>query len=207
VSSDPATGRRPPDLDAWEAWTPWQAAERLADVDVPWCVVGGWAIDLFVGAQTREHGDLEVALLRGDFDVARAALAGFELFAAGSGEVRALRHDEAPPSQHHQVWVLDVEAEAWRIDVMLEPGDAGTWVFRRDESITAPRPSMVDHDRRGVPYLAPHGVLLYKAKAARDKDEADLATCLPRMGAAARTWLRAALERAHPEHSWLSRLT
>lgn len=196
----------PPDLEAWDAWTPWEAAERLASVDVPWCVVGGWSIDLFVGERTRHHGDLEVELLRPDFDVARAALTGFRLFTAGSGEVRALEHDEAPPSEDHQVWVLDVEAQVWRIDVMLVPGDTDTWVFRRDHSITAPRSSMVGRDVRGVPYLAPHGSLLYKAKAARAKDEADLAACLPRMGADARSWLRHALEHAHPGHPWIARL-
>ena len=195
-----------PDLDAWEAWTPWEAAERFAHVDVPWCVVGGWAVDLFIGEQTREHSDLEVELLRGDFGAARAAVAGFDLFSAGSGAVRPLGPDEVPPPENHQVWVLDVEAQAWRIDVMLQPGDIDTWVFRRDESITAPRLSMVGHDRRGVPYLAPHGTLLYKAKAAREKDEADLEACLPRMDAGAIAWLRAALARAHPGHPWIGRL-
>ena len=196
-----------PDLDAWDAWTPWEAAARFAHLGVPWCVVGGWAIDLFVGEQTREHGDLEVELLRPHFDVARAALAGLRLFTAGSGEVRALGHDEAPPTGNHQVWALDAGAHVWRVDVMLQPGDGETWVFRRDPSITAPRSSMVQRDVRGVPYLAPHGSLLYKAKAARPKDEADLETCLPRMGAEARAWLRHALERAHPDHPWIARLT
>ena len=195
-----------PDLEAWDAWTPEEAAERFTYVGVPWCVVGGWSIDLFVGAQTRDHGDLEVEVLERDFDVVRAALAGFSLFTAGSGSVRALGHDEPPPSENHQVWVFDVEAEVWRIDVMLSRGDAGTWVYRRDPAITAPRSSMVERDPRGVPYLMPHGTLLYKAKAAREKDEADLRTCLPRMSAGARAWLHDALERAHPDHPWIARL-
>jgi len=196
-----------PELGAWDAWTPWEAAERFAHIDVPWCVVAGWSIDLFIGEQTREHGDLEVEFLRRDHDVARGALAGFGLFTAGSGKVRALQLDEAPPSKNHQVWVLDVEAHVWRIDVMLEPGDADTWISRRDEAITAPRSFMVERDLRGVPYLAPHGSLLYKAKAARKKDKADLETCLPRMSTEARTWLRRALEDAHPGHPWVARLT
>ena len=29
----------------WEAWHPFEAAERLAGVDVAWCVVAGWALD------------------------------------------------------------------------------------------------------------------------------------------------------------------
>lgn len=196
-----------PDLDAWCAWTPWEAAERFAHVDVPWCVVGGWAIDLFIGKQTRAHGDLEVEFLRRDFEIARAALGGFGLFTAGSGKVRPLGPDEAPPAENHQVWALDVEEQVWRIDVMLQPGDGDTWMFRRDRSITAPRSFMVERDQRGVPYLAPHGTLLYKAKAAREKDEADLEACRPLLHDDARTWLRLALQRAHPDHPWIERLT
>jgi hypothetical protein len=31
----------------WEAWTPRQAAARLAGLDVPWAVAAGWALGLF----------------------------------------------------------------------------------------------------------------------------------------------------------------
>jgi hypothetical protein len=79
-------------------------------------------------------------------------------------------------------------------------------VFRRDENIRAPRSFMVQHSTGGVPFLGPHGVLLYKAKAARPKDEADLAACLPRMTDDQRVWLTSALERAHPGHPWLDRV-
>jgi len=32
----------------------------------PWGFAGGWAIDLLVGASTRPHADVDVALLRQD---------------------------------------------------------------------------------------------------------------------------------------------
>ena len=31
-----------------------------------WFIAGGWAIDLFLGKETREHKDLEIALFRKD---------------------------------------------------------------------------------------------------------------------------------------------
>jgi hypothetical protein len=46
----------------WDAWSPREAAARLAGVDVPWAVAGGWALDLFRGEVTREHSDLEIAV-------------------------------------------------------------------------------------------------------------------------------------------------
>ena len=33
----------------------------LAGLPAPWYVAAGWALDLFRGVQTREHGDIEIA--------------------------------------------------------------------------------------------------------------------------------------------------
>jgi hypothetical protein len=51
-----------PGVDAWAAWHPVQMAERLRDLQIPWYVAAGWAVDLFRGEQTQAHGDLEVAV-------------------------------------------------------------------------------------------------------------------------------------------------
>jgi fructose-1,6-bisphosphatase/inositol monophosphatase family enzyme len=195
-----------PSVDAWRAWTPHEAAARLAGVDARWCVVGGWSIDLSLGAHTREHGDLEIAVVGADFPAIRAALDGFDLLPVGIPSVRALEPGEDPPPESFQCWVLDREANEWRMDVMREPGDETTWVFRRDERITAPRSFIVRSTRDGIPHLAPHGALLYKAKAARAKDQLDFDACLPRLGDDERAWLIDALGRVHPGHPWLTRL-
>ena len=50
-----------PDDDAWGAWHPADLARRLHGLERPWCVVGGWALDLWHGRQTRDHEDLELA--------------------------------------------------------------------------------------------------------------------------------------------------
>ena len=167
--------------------------------------MGGWAIDLFVGRQTRDHADLEIALPRPHFSRVREVLAGFAFYVVDNGAVRLLDDGALPPDHTHQNWVLDTEAGAWRVDVMLEPGDDDTWVFRRDERVQAPRSSMTGY-RDSVPYLKPQGSVLYKAKRSRPKDEADLLACLPLMDETARAWLASALERAHPAHPWLAQL-
>ena len=195
-----------PGFDAWRgAWTPQEAGQALAGLQAPWCVVGGWAIDLFLGRQTRPHGDLEIAIVREDLPAVRAHLGKYRFHAVGDGEVRALAAGEAPPPDKHQTWVLDAPVQLWRIDVMCEPGDHATWVFRRDERITAPREQMIAV-RDGIAYLRPEGAILFKAKAQRPKDEADFLACLPHMSPEARAWLRHALELAHPSHAWTERL-
>jgi len=120
-----------PPLEAWKPWTPAEAARVLAGCAADWCVVGGWAIDLSLGRQTRAHEDLEIAIARADLPLVRAHLeaAGLRLHAVGDGEVRALAPGAVTPPEKHQNWALDPIANEWRIDVMLEPGDESNWVF------------------------------------------------------------------------------
>jgi len=146
------------------------------------------------------------SLLRGDFAAIRNHLSAFQLHSVGDGEVRRLPPEEMPPADKHQNWVLDPAANVWRVDIMMEPGDAQTWMFRRDPSIHAPRSRMIG-TRDGVRYLKPEGALLYKAKAARPKDVADFSACLPHLGDAARFWLGDALARVHPNHPWIAALS
>jgi hypothetical protein len=195
-----------PGLDAWRPWKPAEVADRLAGIGVPWCVVGGWSIDLFLGEETREHEDLEIATHREHLRAIRDALPDMVFHAVGDGQVCRLAPDEEPPLERHQNWVLDVGAQLWRVDVMLEPGDPQTWVYRRDERLQAPRAFMERRTDDGIPFLAPHGALFYKAKNARPKDEADFAACLPRLDDEAREWLLDALEHRHPNHPWCAPL-
>ena len=195
-----------PPLQAWDAWSPVEAGDQLSRSGAAWCVVGGWAIDLAADRTTRVHEDLEVAVPLDDFGAIRAVLSDFELYRVGDGQVRRLREDFEPSTVRHQNWVLDPVAQRWRLAVMTEPGDRETWVFRRDPRITAPRATMVGVNAQGIPYLRPHGVLLYKAKNIRDKDEHDRRLASTLMTPAERRWLVSALGVVHPGHAWLGEL-
>ena len=71
--------------DAWNSWRPEVLAKRLHGYGITWYVTGGWALDLFLGQQTRDHADLEFATLPSDIPEARGALFELEFFAAGNG--------------------------------------------------------------------------------------------------------------------------
>jgi hypothetical protein len=196
-----------PGLDAWEPWTPAEVAARLEPLDVDWCVVGGWAIDLFLGGQHRSHHDLEIATQRSHLATIRQHLEGFTFHAVGRGSVVRLAPDEVSPLACRQHWVLDDGADAWRLDVMIEPGDASWWIYRRDERVRAPRADMVARTAGGIPYLLPHGALLYKAKDPAAKDLADFEVVLPHMNRKATSWPADTLSVVHPGHPWLEVLT
>ena len=72
-----------PELDQWNAWRPRQLALRLQTLEVPWAVAAGWAIDLFIGGESRTHEDLEIVVARTSFDAIRAALPELTWFGAG----------------------------------------------------------------------------------------------------------------------------
>jgi hypothetical protein len=196
----------PPGLDAWEPWHPDEVFRLLRSVDVPWCVAGGWALDLWHGFETRSHEDIEIAVLRDDFDAFRRALRAMHFFCAGGGQVQFLPPAALPPESIHQVWCLDAQSRRWKLDIMLEPGTAEEWIFRRGSSIRRRRSDMIGWTIEDLPFLKPAGVLLFKAKHLRGKDERDFENALGKLDAKERGWLKTALTHAHPGHEWIARL-
>jgi capsular polysaccharide biosynthesis protein len=198
-----------PDLEQWDAWSPEQVTRVLAPVEAPWYVAAGWAIDLFLGGGYREHDDLEIAVPRDRFHEIVEALAGFELFVVGvprHGLVSPLEQAIDALEATHQTWVREPETGFWRLDVMREPSDGDRWICRRDERIRLPYDEVIERTADGIPYGRPEIVLLFKAKNARPKDDADLAATLPLLGPEQRRWLSDVLAVVHPGHRWLTSL-
>jgi hypothetical protein len=186
--------------ELWDAWTPSELAARMRDVSVPWCIVGGWAIDLFVGEQTREHEDLEFAVPQAHWPLVRTALAELEFLVAGEGGLFVATDDAL--DAYFQTWGRD-DSGRFKVDVFREAHDDTMWVCKRDRSITRPYAEVICRTADGIPYMTPECTLLLKAKHDRDKDQHDLAACLPLMTPGQRAWLAAALSQVHPAHPWL----
>ena len=191
-------------LDSWEAWSPAEAAQRLGGLSAPWYVAAGWALDLFLGRQTREHDDLEIGVPADRFAEVPEALADLEFVVIGDGKPWPMTRSTL--STHHQTWVRERDGGPWRVDVMREPWDGDTWIFRRDPRIRLSTAGLVARTPDGIPYAQPEVVLLFKAKATRPKDDLDFETVLPHLDVDRRTWLRDALELVHPGHRWLGAL-
>lgn len=195
-----------PGIEAWAPWPPSVLAARLAGVDAPWCVAAGWALDLFLGRQTRPHEDVEICVPAHRFGDVRARFPDCDFFVVADGELHPLpaRVDPAPAT--HQTWALERSTGRWRFDVFREPAEGDVWLCRRDPGIRRPYAEVVQRTASGIPYLAPEVALLFKANGARPKDEADLAVVLPALDEQRQVWLASALARVHPGHPWLDRV-
>ncbi|HET9780654.1 MAG TPA: hypothetical protein VFR33_02660 [Candidatus Dormibacteraeota bacterium] len=168
-------------------------------------VRGGWALDLFGGSISREHEDVEITVPAAGFEAIRTAFAGYEFDVVGAAQRWPLS-DKAAFDFMHQTWLRDPATGAYLLDVFREPHEGNTWICRRDPTIRRPYSEVVRRTDAGLPYVAPEIGLLFKARLARPKDEADFKRTLPLLDEASRRWLRSALERIHPGHAWLARM-
>lgn len=99
-----------PDQNSWDAWSPAELSCRLSRVSNPWCVVGGWALDLWHGTKTREHEDLEFTILREDLSVFRYALNDMEFYTIDDGQLQPLAANREPRAETSQIWCYDRQA-------------------------------------------------------------------------------------------------
>ncbi|WP_111510544.1 nucleotidyltransferase domain-containing protein [Mycobacterium kyogaense] len=190
--------------EQWRAWTPDEVSRRLAAVAAPWCVAGGWALELFAESAARDHDDLEIAVPAERFDEIMNALPGFEWDVAGDGQVWPFPQHRA---DHFQTWLREPATGMYRVDVLREPTIAGRWVCRRDTSISLSYDQLILRNPDGVPYVIPEVALLFKAKHARPKDHADFGNVRPMLSPERRTRLLGWLSRVHPGHPWVDALT
>lgn len=195
-----------PDLKAWDAFNPQDVAARLAGVDVPWYVSGGWAFDLLLGGRRRDHLDLEIAVPRESFDAIAPSFPELEFFTVGGGKAWPLPAYRDLFDAHHQTWGRDPANGRWRIDIKREPHQGQTWLCRLDPRIQMPYRSLIHHSSEGIPFGAPEAILLFKAEWNRAKDDDDFNAVLPLLSKESRRWLGEGLEMIHPGHHWLAAL-
>lgn len=196
-------------LGTWEPLPPRELPAVLRDVRCAWWLAGGWAVDSFLGTQTRAHGDTDVLVLRDHHVDVRAALSDWDAHAADPpGTLRPWPVGEVLPDAVHDVWLRRAPGEPWAFQLMIDDTEGGDWVFRRDRGVRRPVASLTAEGAGSFacPVLAVEVQLLYKAKGVRPKDQADFDAAVARLSDAQASWLRTSLARQDPHHPWLEAL-
>jgi hypothetical protein len=141
----------------------------LAAFPEPWWVGGGWAIDVWAGAPSREHEDVEICVLRQDQAALQAYCAGWHFFTPLSDQWAPMAVGELLEFPR-SMWQLRSSPETPIADGMppefefiLNDVADGEWIFRHDPSIRVPFERVLGPSPLGLPVAAPELLLLHKA--------------------------------------------
>lgn len=184
-----------------------RSAEALAGFQPPWVLCGGWAVDAWLGRETRAHLDVDLAIAVEDQLAVLHHLDGWH--------VRG--HDEADDATTEQ-WdgrrlafpghIHATSPDGLELDIQLNRWNAGEWELSTEPLITLPLNRCVRPTPWGLPAATPDVVLFYKAsERPRPHDEQDFRALLPVLSDAERAWLWEAIALARPTCPWLAYLS
>lgn len=195
----------PIDPDNWHPSTVDEVADIFCNIGIRWWISGGWAIDLFLGRQTREHKDIDIQILRTDQLLVQKNLHDWQLYKTNQPGLAPWPEGEYLDTPVNCVWARPDSDSPWAFEIMLMDTDGDDWIYRRMPTINGKISNLGNKTESGIPYLAPEIQLLYKA--VRDynaKDFADLKSVTPCMTEKSVRWLLQCIQAQYPKgHDWI----
>jgi hypothetical protein len=190
-----------------------RVADLMSAFGGMWFLCGGWAVDAWLGRQTRDHKDVDIAVFQDDLAVLLHHFAGWQLVA----------HDSIEPDSTEQ-WDgrrlylpahVHARHQGAEIDFQINERSDDEWMLMRAPSVVLPLRRCVRRSRWGLATATPEVILFYKATAyfgveglwKRPHDDADFLGLLPVLSAKQRGWLRDAITLVQPGHPWLAQLS
>lgn len=192
----------------WQPLSPLELKNTLINLNCQWSIAGGWAIDLFLGNQTRKHEDIDIIVKREDQFEIQKTLKNWEMWVADPpGTLRPWRKSEFIGKGLQDIWCRRSKNDPWQIQIMLFDVENGDWLFKRDESIRKNLRDVLISSKEGMTILAPEVQLLYKSKTLREKDKADFKSALSKMSNDQKKWLKESLLKVYGQkHEWIDHL-
>lgn len=196
------------DIYNWKPLSLTDAQKLLSNLSIPWWVAGGIAIDLFVGHETRKHGDFDIGIFRKDQLILQAYLHTWDLHKTNQPGLKPWPKDEYLSIGVNQVWCRQTQMSPWELEVMFMEAKDDQWYYRREPSVSGPKSDLWLETQAGIRYLVPEIQLLYKAsKTPKEKDNQDFDHVIPLLSDDKKNWLKSALEKQFPEgHEWSAKL-
>ncbi len=183
----------------------------LSSAPFRWWIAGGWALDLFSGAPSRPHFDIDVAIARRDQELAQRHLQGWDFRYAEPGTSNPVVFKSWEVGQFlgfeiHGSWARETSESPWRFEFLLHEIEQEVWSFRYCLDVHHPMKDIGGRTLDRIPYLQPEIALLYKAARLRQVDEQDFRRVLPLLTAQQRAQLAQDILQFSPEHPWIALL-
>jgi len=202
-----------------------RVADLMSTFGPRWALCGGWAVDAWLGRETRDHGDVDIAVFIQDQRALFEHLPGWQLLAhdpvfnvdspgtnAEWWDGRRRLHDpchiharppefSGPMPEGGLAWAKD----GFTLEFYLNDRSDDEWLLSREPRVSMPLQQAVRRSAWGVPALVPEALVFYKAADLRRRDKLDFAALLPELTDEQRDWLRNAISLVG--HPWSAQLS
>lgn len=184
---------------------PLKISDILRNFSHPWFIAGGWAIDLYLKRQTREHEDIEILIFRRDQLIIRQYLETWEFTKVDPSTNRRepWKDGEWLSLPIHEIHVTHASGHLPKFEILLNECSEEFWKFRRMPEIRRSLTLVGRCTEDGIPFVSPEIVLLYKAKNPNSLDEEDFSNVIEVLEKEPRDWLRQAMTKFNSRHHWL----
>ena len=183
---------------------PIAAAAAMVGFHKPWCIAGGWGLDLWLGKPTRMHSGVVFSVLRDHQIELRDYLHDW------SFKVHAMT-GKLVPWTDRQLLMLPVNElyiehkSGQRLHVLFNESDGIDWHYSYNYRITLNMSKWITKGNGQLPVIAPEISLLYKSKTMQPQDQLDFNSIIPHLDEDTRNWLRGAILQTTPNHPWANK--
>lgn len=202
----------------------------MSTFPAPWALCGGWAVDAWLGGQTRDHLDVDICVFIQDQRALFDHLGGWQLVAHGpnaavdTNEPWDGRRLDLPVHIHGRLdkgealpdGILTPQ-QGFSLDIQFGDRFRRDWILSPRPRIRVPLQEAVQQSPWGLPTVVPEVLLFFKATAyfgieeqmtgGRFQDEPDFLALLPQVAEDQRHWLRESIALLHQDHPWLSQFS
>jgi len=197
----------------------------------PWSVCGGWAVDAWLGRQTRDHQDFDITVFHDDQRALFEHLAGWRLVAHGPNvegnptdlwdgrQLDLPAHIHARPGGDANLKALldgisspgSRDPDGLDLEFILNERRDGEWLLSDGPGVSLPLDQAVRRSPAGLPTAVPRVLMYFKATAywgtpgyPRRHDLDDFRALIPLLSPEDMDWLQRSL--AAFVHPWLTHL-
>ncbi|ULG74562.1 nucleotidyltransferase domain-containing protein [Macrococcus brunensis] len=177
------------DYNNWQPYSVEHLHKIFKEADFPWGIAGGWAIDLYIGSQTRQHNDIDIMILNCDFQKIFAYLCRFTIYTAKDGELSIWDGQRLDDS--YSLWVSEDDNSPFRFQIMLIEVNEDKWLYKRNNEIQGNLNSLFIKSVEEIPIISPEIQMLYKldSDCVRPKDLEDFKAIKDHLNVRQKNWL------------------